>query len=197
MQIPVGLLDELLRLSSETIVVARQVEEQLRTIGIVRSELQAEGAAARDLVSHLDDLVALRGAALQSARLEKARDVDALELDQYNELHVVSRRLIETSGDTGEHLQSLERALSTVSDLSAQQDRLQEDLQRAIMGTRAVPVEHQVPRFQRVVRQTARTLLKKAELSVLGAETLVDSDILDGISEPLVHALRKRRRPWH
>ncbi len=190
LSVPVTVLDELLRLSSETIVVARQVEERLRSIGQAWSDLSQQGASSRELVAQLDDLVALRGAALQSTRLQQGHDVDALELDQYNELHVVSRRLIETTADSSAHLQSFESALGALHELSVQQDRVQLELQTRIMSTRSVPATTQVPRFARVVRQTARTLLKEAELEVVGADTAIDSDLLDRITEPLVHALR-------
>lgn len=190
LQIPVPVLDELLRLSSETIVLARQVEEQLRQITLAQNDLDLQNRQSRDLVSQLDDLVALRGAALQSTRLQREREVDALEMDQYNELHVVSRRLIETSSDTNAHLLSLDRALSQVRDLSAQQDRVHLALQQSVLNTRSVPFATQVSRFQRVVRQTARQLGKDASLQVQGEQTLIDADILEQIAEPLVHALR-------
>lgn len=190
LQVPVSVLDELLRLSSETIVLARQVEEQLRQISAAQGDLDQQNRLSRDLVSQLDDLVALRGAALQSTRLQKEREVDALEMDQYNELHVVSRRLLETSADAGAHLLNLDRSLGQVRELSVQQDRVHQALQQSVLNTRSVPFASQVPRFQRVVRQTARQLEKHASLVVTGEHTPIDADILEQVAEPLVHALR-------
>lgn len=190
LQIGVPLLDELLRLSSETIVLARQVEEQLRQVASEHSDLARQNQFSRSLVGQLDDLVSLRGAALTSARLDDSREIDSLELDQYNELHVISRRLIETASDSNAHLLNLDHALSGLRDLSARQDRVHLELQQSVMNTRMVPVAHQVPRFQRVVRQTARTLDRQVDFVVHGESTLIDSEILDRMTEPLVHALR-------
>lgn len=188
--IAVPLLDELLRLSSETIVLARQVEEHLRQVSGEHGNLAKQNQFSRTLVGQLDDLVSLRGAALKSARLEASNDIDSLELDQYNELHVVSRRLIETSTDSNTHLMNLDHALVGLWDLAAQQDRVHLELQQSVLNTRMVPVSQVTPRFQRVVRQTARTLDRPVDLSVRGESTLVDSEILDRMTEPLVHALR-------
>ncbi|AVP98684.1 hypothetical protein C7S18_16475 [Ahniella affigens] len=190
LQVPVSVLDELLRLSSETIVLARQVEAQLQQIGTAQMDLDQQNRLSRDLVNQLDDLVALRGAALQSTKLQREREVDALEMDQYNELHVVSRRLIETSADASAHLHHLDRSLSHARDLAAQQERVHQALQQSVLNTRSVPFASQVPRFQRVVRQTSRQLDKPVSLDIVGEQTPIDADILEQIAEPLVHALR-------
>jgi chemosensory pili system protein ChpA (sensor histidine kinase/response regulator) len=190
LQVPAHLIESLLRLSSETIVLARQVEAQMAAVSSAQRDMQAQSNIERDLVGQLDDLVALRGAALQSARLSSGREVDPLEMDQYSELHIVSRRLIENSGDTSAHLHALDAALVALNELTAQQDRVHGDLQQAVIGMRTVPLADQVPRYQRVVRQTARTLNKRVELDVTGDQTRIDSDILERVTEPLVHALR-------
>jgi len=190
LQIAVPLLDELLRLSSETIVLARQVEEHLRQVNSEHGNLARQNQFSRTLVGQLDDLVSLRGAALKSARLDESPEIDSLELDQYNELHVVSRRLIETSTDSNTHLMNLDHALVGLRDLAAQQDHVHLELQQSVLNTRMVPVSQVAPRFQRVVRQTARTLDRSVDLTVRGESTLVDSEILDRMTEPLVHALR-------
>jgi chemosensory pili system protein ChpA (sensor histidine kinase/response regulator) len=190
LQVPAQIIEGLLRLSSETMVLARQVEAQLAAVTTAQRDMQAQSTIARDLVAQLDDLVALRGAALQSARLTSGREVDPLEMDQYSELHIVSRRLIENSGDTTAHLHALDGALVALNELSAQQDRIHGELQQSVIGMRTVPLADQIPRYQRVVRQTARTLDKRVELEVIGEQTRIDSDILERVTEPLVHALR-------
>ncbi len=190
LQVSVTLLDELLRLSSETIVLARQIEEKLKSIGGAHQQIADQNALAKTLVQELDEIVALRGAALQSARAIQGMQVDPLELDEYNELHMVSRRLIETNADVNQFSNTVDISMSHLSDLAATQDRIQNELQEAVLRTRMVPVKNIVPRLQRVVRQTARTLFKEVELVVEGESVQVDSDMLDRLVEPLSHALR-------
>jgi chemosensory pili system protein ChpA (sensor histidine kinase/response regulator) len=53
-----------------------------------------------------------------------------------------------------------------------------------------VPVATLIPRLERVVRQTARQTGRHAELEILGRDLSIDTDILTGLAEPLMHALR-------
>lgn len=189
LQIAVTLLDELLRLSSESIVLSQQVEEELKVIASSHAELGAQSARSHLLISELDDLVALRGASLSSARL-LAAEIDPLELDQYNELHVLSRRLIEANTDERAFASNVAQALARLRDLMAAQDQLQSGLQGTVLRTRMIPFGQMTPRFQRAVRQSSRLLAKTVELEVRGDNTLIDSDVLEAITDPIMHALR-------
>ncbi len=189
-QVAVSLLNEVLRLAGETIVLVRQIEQRYKSVSEAHRELAGQNRGNRDLVSQLDDLVALRGAALKSTRLADTREVDPLELDQYNELHVVSRRLIESNSDQSAFMQRMDRDLLALDDLLSMQERTQGELQRLALRTRSVPLSNVVGRLQRVVRQVSRQLLKPAELEIKGASTEIDSELLDRIVEPLSHILR-------
>lgn len=190
LNVPVALLDELLRLSGEAIVMARQVEQRVQSVASVHRDLLAQRGRARELLSQLDDLVALRGAALQSARMAAGGSVDALELDQYNELHVVSRRLLEADSDDGTQMQAVDRELLRLDDLMAQQERAQAELQQSILRSRTLPFRSIGARLQRAARQAARTLLKEVEVEIDGGATPVDSEVLERLAEPLLHAVR-------
>lgn len=183
------LLDDLQRLAGEVLVTSRQVDQRITNLSRVYSDLNVELRGERNFLSQLDDLVALRGAALQSAALGD-NEVDALELDQYNELHVVSRHLLESQADNVAHLQRIDAVLSELEDLRSSQERLHDELQRAVMRARRVPFREITPRLQRIVRQTTRQLLKPVNLEVSGDQHLVDADTLERIVEPLSHLLR-------
>src|SRR5262249_41619206 len=47
-----------------------------------------------------------------------------------------------------------------------------------------------VPRLQRIVRQTAKQLMKQVDLEIAGEETLVDAELLERIVEPMGHLIR-------
>jgi chemotaxis protein histidine kinase CheA/CheY-like chemotaxis protein len=190
LHIPVELLDELLRVSGETIVLAHQIEQRLGGVGGACRDIDLQVRTAKELLVSLDDQVALRGAALQTTSLRDSHDVDPLELDQYNELHVVSRHLIETNTDERELVARLDNDLIQLDELLAQQTRMQQLLQRLVLRTRRVAFGTIAARLQRIVRQTARQLDKQVELRILGEDTEIDSQLLDQIVEPLGQALR-------
>jgi chemosensory pili system protein ChpA (sensor histidine kinase/response regulator) len=64
------------------------------------------------------------------------------------------------------------------------------ELQHLTSQTRMAPVETLVPRLQRNVRQTAAATGKLATLAVIGQDILVDADVLNQLTEPLLHILR-------
>jgi two-component system chemotaxis sensor kinase CheA len=76
------------------------------------------------------------------------------------------------------------------SDAMAFQARVLNDLQRAVMKIRMVPVEQLFRRFPRIVRDVARQCGKDVELVLSGQDTDLDKSILDSLAEPLTHMVR-------
>jgi two-component system chemotaxis sensor kinase CheA len=68
--------------------------------------------------------------------------------------------------------------------------RVSADLQNIVLKLRMVPVESVFNRFPRMVRDLAKTLDKKIDLVITGAETELDRTVIDEIGDPLVHLLR-------
>ena len=53
-----------------------------------------------------------------------------------------------------------------------------------------VPVDSVFNRFPRMIRDLAKSLDKKVDLVITGAETELDRTVIDEIGDPLVHLLR-------
>jgi chemosensory pili system protein ChpA (sensor histidine kinase/response regulator) len=190
LNVPSALLDELQRLSGETLVTSRQIDQQLERLGTIHREQRLGVRNSQELTSRLDDLVALRGAALQSTAQKAGAELDPLEIDQYNELHVISRQLLEAQADSAEFARRIDRIMSTLSDLRSDQEQLNRDLQRSILRTRTVPFGQVAPRLQRIVRQTAKQVFKQVHLEIVGEDIPIDAELLERIVEPLAHLLR-------
>ncbi len=117
-------------------------------------------------------------------------DFDPLEMDRYSNLQQLSRGLSETIADLSSIGDSLSEQTRDADTLLLQQARVTNDLQDGLLRSRMVPFKRQASRLQRVVRQTAQSLGKKAELDVIGAEGEIDRTILNRIMGPLEHLLR-------
>ena len=76
------------------------------------------------------------------------------------------------------------------SDAMAFQARVLNDLQRAVMKIRMVPVEQLFRRFPRIVRDVALQCGKEVDLVLSGQDTDLDKSILDSLAEPLTHMVR-------
>jgi len=66
-------------------------------------------------------------------------------------------------------------------------DVVTSDLQGEIMKTRMQPIETVIGKFQRVVRDIARDMGKKIDLTLEGSETELDKSLLEAIKDPLTH----------
>ena len=63
-------------------------------------------------------------------------------------------------------------------------------LQGSVMRTRMQPVSRVFQRFPKMARDVARQLGKQVELSLEGAETELDRNLVEALADPLVHLVR-------
>jgi two-component system chemotaxis sensor kinase CheA len=68
--------------------------------------------------------------------------------------------------------------------------RVSSDLQNIVLKLRMVPVDTVFNRFPRMIRDIAKSLDKKVDLVITGADTELDRTVIDEIGDPLVHLLR-------
>lgn len=69
-------------------------------------------------------------------------------------------------------------------------DFIATELQSAVMKTRMQPVKQVFQRFPRVVRDIARSLGKKVDIIFIGEDTELDRNLVDSLSDPLMHMVR-------
>ena len=184
-------VDDLLRLSGESRIVGGQLKEGVRRLEQQLQAVKRQNQLFQQLVGELEQLVDVRGVTMpmQQRRAEYS-EFDALEMDQYSELHTVSRRLTEAATDAREWSAAAQTELRTLEELLRSQSRHGNDSQESILKMRMVPASTIVGRLQRGVRQTCRLLDKEVALDVRGEQTLVDSDTLNQLVDPLMHLMR-------
>lgn len=71
-----------------------------------------------------------------------------------------------------------------------QLQKLTDELQDIVMSMRMVPLSGVFLKMQRILRDTAKKLDKKAEMVTIGDETEVDKTVSDIIADPLMHMVR-------
>jgi chemotaxis protein histidine kinase CheA/CheY-like chemotaxis protein len=111
-------------------------------------------------------------------------------LDEYNELHTVSRRIAESGADAKLIDQQLDRDLTALKDMIAQLERVQTDLRESTLQSRMVQVSSVSPRLQRAARQAGRMAGKIVDFEVTGGSTAIDSHLLQTLIDPLTHLIR-------
>ncbi|MCB2312610.1 chemotaxis protein CheA [Clostridium tagluense] len=68
--------------------------------------------------------------------------------------------------------------------------KLTNELQDVVMSIRMVPVSMTFHKMNRIVRDMSKKLNKEVELEIIGEDTEVDKNIIDHISDPLMHLVR-------
>ncbi|HSR61908.1 MAG TPA: response regulator, partial [Gammaproteobacteria bacterium] len=191
LRVPAPIIDDIIRILGETIILTTQLQENVRRSSHESEELANHNAMLQGIVAELERQVEMRGIIFnQKMAVNQSEVFDPLELEQYNELHTLTNQLTENVVDSFEMNRSVEYDLHELDELLFQQSRLHREVQELIMKTRMVPIKSITPRLQRSVRQTCRTTNKQVNLHLKGTDTLIDSDVLSGLLDPLMHMLR-------
>ena len=190
LRMPAALVDDLLRLVGETIILTGQVHEGLQRGTDHCRSMTVQFELLQRLGLELEQLIDIKNINLSPRATSGGTQFDPLEMEQYGELHTVSRRLVEAATDARELGGAMTKQIEYLDDLLVGQERLNRETQEAVLRTRMVAVKSVLPRLERSVRQTCRLTGKQAELFVRGADTLIDSDVLNEIVDPIMHLLR-------
>jgi len=169
------------RMEQQNVTVGRNLEELSQTIGRLQRQVRSmEFETEAQILSRHEHELGEDG----------NQDFDPLEMDRYSTLQQLSRGLSETINDLSNIGGTLQEQARDTDTLLLQQARITNDLQDGLLRTRMVPFRRQASRLERVVRQTANSMRKKAELLVQGADGEIDRTILNSIMGPLEHLLR-------
>jgi chemotaxis protein histidine kinase CheA len=190
LRIPAHRVDDVLRLVGEGIILTGQIQERVRKTVAQTRAVMGQNRLFQQLTAELEQLVDIRNVSSPLSKSVQRGDFDPLELEQYNELNTVTHRLVEAATDARELSRAIEENLAVLDTLLVDQSRLHRDNQEAVLRTRMVPIQTVAPRLQRSVRQTCRLVDKEVELVVHGADTLMDSNVLSDMVDPLMHILR-------
>ena len=126
-------------------------------------------------------------AAGESSYLEEFSE---LEMDRYDDFNILSRSMTEISADVNEVLTQLENYINRVEGDIDEFTKLAHHLQDEITAARMVPIGALYSLLSRAVRDAAKSSQKLVDLDFSGSETELDNNIIQQISDPLVHLVR-------
>jgi chemosensory pili system protein ChpA (sensor histidine kinase/response regulator) len=113
-----------------------------------------------------------------------------LEMDRYDDFNILSRSMAEISADVNEVLSQLQAFIGRVEGDIDEFTKLAHHLQDEFTAARMVPIGTLASRLSRAVRDAAKSANKLVELELTGSETELDNNIIQQISDPLVHLVR-------
>ena len=80
--------------------------------------------------------------------------------------------------------------LTNFNKAAAQMSKISTDLQNVIMSVRMVPLTNLFQKMNRIVFDVSRKLGKNIDFEMIGEHTEVDKNIIENISDPLMHLVR-------
>jgi chemosensory pili system protein ChpA (sensor histidine kinase/response regulator) len=113
-----------------------------------------------------------------------------LEMDRYDDFSILSRSMAEISADVNEVLSQLQGFIGRVEGDIDEFTKLAHHLQDEITAARMVPIGTLYSLLSRAVRDAAKSAGKQVDLDFSGSETELDNNIIQQISDPLVHLVR-------
>src|SRR6266487_1922931 len=208
-------LDELVNLFGELLVNRSVLEERLQRLVRLVSDAGVSSNRLRDVGQKLENR--FEAATLPSGRSVQAmigegdqslvlynnkngngRDMgpshlaefDELELDRYNEFHLLARGLSEGISDMTTHSTEMDAIIRECEGIFARENRLNTTFQDRLMKVRLVPLSSMTPRLYRAARAVALKQGKDFEFLLEGEETEVDRTVFEEIAGPLLHLVR-------
>lgn len=196
LRVATSTIDSMLRLSGEMTISRSHIQERLSHALKQMHDLRENHALLWQRGGTLESLISIRGVADGS----KARAVgqgspvagifDALEMDQYSELHGEVHALVETVADLRALGSNLLDTLAALTTAATQQGLINNELHETIMGARMVAAGAIEPRLARTLRQVCEATGKRAMLMLNGSDVPLDDQMLNALVDPLMHLLR-------
>jgi chemosensory pili system protein ChpA (sensor histidine kinase/response regulator) len=190
LRIAVERLDRLVRRAGQALVHQGRAEEMVRQLEDRLSQIERAHGALQDRLRDLELAVDRQGHGLQSRAQAEGGLFDSLELDRYNELQSLVRFTAEMIADEAEHAKAARAQVRAAVQALRKQGQELVEQHRELIGARLVPVRQVVSRLKRNVAQTARATHKEVDLRIEGEQMLLDTEVLDRLTEPLLHLLR-------
>ncbi len=205
-RVPVERLDGLMNMVGELVVNRSRMVSRLDRLrglhddgGSLRRQMidAVETFATRGEFANLDGRRARRPA--RAARAERTHGAGtavavagfgALELDTYEEVHVLSRRLLETASDVSQASVDVDAELARRVDAAEAISGIVSGLQNEITRARMVPLETLFSRLYMPVRDAAEREHKAADLVARGEAVAIDKAIADALYGPMLHLVR-------
>jgi chemosensory pili system protein ChpA (sensor histidine kinase/response regulator) len=115
---------------------------------------------------------------------------DSLEMDTYNDIHLLSQEVMETVVQIQEVAKDIETSVEDTEKKARELTRTSKQMQTTMTRVRMRPIYDLLSRFPRTLRDLEIQYGKKVNLQIKGGSTLIDRSILESLNDPLLHLFR-------
>jgi len=201
-RVPLVRLDNLVRISRDLLVGRSVFEQRLKDLEQQIDELHNATRRLQNTSGKLEidfeaSMLSSRsgsqyglGSAVRSFGAPDSKSFDDLEFDRYTDFHQSTRQLSEAIGDTLAINNALDSVRNSFETLFDHQRKLVEEMQEKLMQIRMVEFGSLATRLQRIVTGTCEEESKKVRLLIENENLELDTQIVDALTEPLLHLLK-------
>ena len=190
-------LERLLNLVGELVIDRGRLEQRLRTLDQLASQVVANKSRLIDAVRTFEDKHTFSfqpsprspGEDLPQS-FPTGGDFGSLEFDKYDDFNILARRISEVTADITESMSQLTGSIHRAQDDMGQLQQLTLGMRDEIARARMVPIGTPFTRFRRAAREMARTTGKEVNLVTSGEHTEIDTGVVERLVDPLVHLVR-------
>lgn len=154
--------------------IKEEKKEEIKTVEIIKKDEHKE----KHKEKHKDISISTNQNII-SVHVDK---LDKL-MDMVGELVIAEAMVTQNPEVTRLEIESFEKS-------SRQLHKITGELQDLVMDVRMVPLSTTFMKMHRILRDMTKKLNKKVGLNVIGEETEVDKNIIEKISDPLMHIIR-------
>ena len=183
-------LDRLINEAGEVSIMRSRMDREMQNFKQSSTELTDSISRMRAYLRELEIEAETQMQSRMSLLQEANETFDPLEFDRFTRLQELTRMMAESVNDVATIQHGLLLNLDQTDAALQQQNRMNRELQQGLMGVRMLPFATISERLQRIVRQTARELNKRVEMTIEGESIELDRGVLDKMGAPLEHLLR-------
>lgn len=183
-------LDRLINEAGEVSIMRSRMDREMQSFKQSSTDLTNSISRLRTYLRELEIEAETQMQSRMSLLQEANESFDPLEFDRFTRLQELTRMMAESVNDVATIQNGLMLNLDQTDAALQQQNRMNRELQKGLMGVRMLPFATISERLQRIVRQTARELNKRVEMVIEGEAIELDRGVLDKMGAPLEHLLR-------
>ncbi|MGE5405223.1 MAG: ATP-binding protein, partial [Candidatus Saccharibacteria bacterium] len=179
------LLDTLDALEIETADAAKPEKKKLEIV--LDDFIDAAEKSQEQAVARVQEKVVAKEADASAAKKQSLISVNVGKLDELMDL---VGELVISEAMVTQHPELSNLQLENFWKAARQLRKITHDLQDVVMSIRMVPLATTFQKMKRLVRDMSKRVNKEVELVIIGEETEVDKNIIEHISDPLMHLIR-------
>ena len=137
-----------------------------------------------------DEVQEAAAAAVPAAELTAKQNFISVNVNKLDKLLDLVGEIVTTESMVTKNPEVAQLKLEGFERAGQQMRKLINELQDVVMSIRMLPVSTTFHKMQRIVRDMSKKVDKQVELVIIGEETEVDKNVIDTLSDPLMHLIR-------